>query len=175
MYIIETERLKLRQLTDDDFNNLKLILSDGETMKYYPKPYDDEGVNKWIRWNKGCYQKRGFGLWAIILKETNEFIGDCGITLQNIDGNEVFEIGYHLNKKYWKKGYGIEAAKACKKWYFENTDNDEVYSYMNINNKNSSNLAIRNGMKFVKQYDDENETLAVYKITRKEFEEGNDN
>lgn len=167
-YIIETERLKLRQLSDDDFDNLKAILSDEETMKFYPKPYDDEGVNKWIRWSKACYEKRGFGLWAVELHD-GSFIGDCGITLQNIDGDEVFEIGYHFNKKYWKKGYAIEAARACKKWFFENTDYDEVYSYMNIKNINSSNLAKRNGMKFIKQYKDNDETVAVYKILKVEY------
>lgn len=168
MHNIETERLRFREIKQDDFDNLKDIISDSETMKYYPKPYDDEGVQRWIDWCCGCYKKRGFGLWAIELKD-GTFIGDAGITLQNIDGEEVFEIGYHLNKKYWKNGYAIEAARACKKWFFENTKYDEVYSYMNIENIDSVNVAKRNGMSFVKEYMDENEHLVVYKITRKEY------
>lgn len=164
-YIIETERLKLREINKNDFNNLKEIISDSETMKYYPKPYDDEGVNKWITWCLACYEKRGFGLWAVELKD-GTFIGDCGITLQNIDGEEVFEIGYHFNKKYWHNGYAQEAAKACKQWFFENTRYNEVYSYMNVSNTPSRNVAIRNNMKFVKEYIKDNENLAVYKITK---------
>lgn len=165
-YIIETDRLKLRELNQDDFNNLKEILSDPETMKYYPRPYDDEGVNKWLTWNYGCYKKRGFGLFAVELKESNTFIGDCGITLQNINGKEVFEIGYHFNKKYWHHGYAQEAAKACKKWFFENTNNIEVYSYMNVDNIPSRNVATRNGMKFVKEFTKDDEHLAVYKAVK---------
>ena len=168
-YVIQTSRLNFRQINDDDFNNLKQILSDEETMKYYPCPYNDEGVNKWIRWCKGCYEKRGFGLWAIELKD-GTFIGDCGITLQNIDGEEVFEVGYHINKKYWLNGYASEAARAAKKWFFENTDYEEVYSYMNVDNIASRKVAEHNGMSLIKQYYKEDEHLAVYRITRKEYE-----
>lgn len=152
----------------DDFNNLKEILSNANTMKYYPSPYDDEGVNKWIKWNLACYEKRGFGLWAVTLNDI--FIGDCGITLQNIDGNDVFEIGYHFNPSYWHNGYCIEAAKACKEWFFKNTKYNEVYSYMNFDNTPSRNVAIRNGMKYIKDYYDKGEHLAVYRISRDEYQ-----
>ena len=161
-------------MTNDDFLNLKNILSDEETMKYYPKPYDDEGVNRWIRWCLGCYEKRGFGLWAVELND-GTFIGDCGITLQNIDNEEVFEIGYHLNKKYWQNHYGSEAAKACKIWFFENTEYDEVYSYMNIDNLASRGVAESNGMAFIKDYYKDNEHLVVYRVARKEYLESLDN
>lgn len=167
-YVIETERLRLRQLAQEDFDNLKEILSDEETMSYYPSPYNDAGVQKWIDWCKACYLKRGFGLWAVELKD-GTFIGDTGITLQNIDGEEVFEIGYHYNKKFWHNGYASEAAKACKKWFFENTDYDEVYSYMNVENFGSRGVAENNGMKFIKEYYKDDEHLAVYKIERKEY------
>lgn len=168
-YIIETERLKLREMSQDDFNNLKAILSDEETMSYYPKPYDDAGIQKWIDWCLACYSKRGFGLWAVELKD-GTFIGDTGITLQKIDGDEVFEIGYHYNKKYWKNGYASEAARAVKKWFFENTDYDEVYSYMNVDNIGSRAVAIKNGMTFIKDYYNDEEHLAVYKILRKDYQ-----
>ena len=54
---METERLRFRKIDDGDFDNLKAIISDPETMKYYSKPYGDEGVNRWIRWCKDCYEK----------------------------------------------------------------------------------------------------------------------
>ena len=166
-YIIETKRLNLRELKQLDFDNLKDIISDEETMKYYPKSYDDNGVQKWLDWNFDNYKKYGFGLWAVELKD-GIFIGDCGITLQNIAGEEVFEIGYHVNKKYWKNGYASEAAKACKKWFFENTSNTEVYSYMNIDNLASRGVATNNGMAFVKEYYDNDEHLVVYRIKKDE-------
>ena len=83
--------------------------------------------------------------------------------------HEVFEIGYHINKNYWRNHYAGEASKACKKWYFENTEYDEVYSYMNIDNVGSICTAISNGMSFVKDYYHDDEHLAVYRITRDEY------
>ena len=166
---METKRLLFRRITKDDFNNLKEIISDSETMKYYPTPYDDEGVNKWINWCIGCYEKRGFGLFAVILKENNTFIGDCGITLQNINGKEVFEIGYHINKKYWNNGYATEASQYMKDFFFNNTSYDEVYSYMNKDNIASRRVAIKNGMTFIQEYSENGIDTVVYKITKEEY------
>jgi len=59
------------------------------------------------------------GLWGVILKAEVRFIGDCGITIQNIDGEELPEIGYHIHQNYCKKGYGSEAAKACLEYGFQ--------------------------------------------------------
>lgn len=98
--MIETGRLLLREFRLEDFDDLFKILSDPETMQHYPKPFDEERTKRWIEWNLENYQKYGFGLWAVVLKETNEFIGDCGITMQIIDGESLPEIGYHINKKY---------------------------------------------------------------------------
>lgn len=170
---METKRLIFRKIEQSDYDNLKKIISDEETMKYYPKPYDDQGVQKWINWCQGCYKKRGFGLFAIILKENNNFIGDCGITLQNINGKEVFEIGYHLNKKYWHNGYASEASQFMRDYYFNNTENNEVYSYMNKENIPSINVAKRNGMIFIEEYDEDNYPHVVYKITREQWKKLN--
>ena len=68
------------------------MLSDPITMKHYLKPYDEAGTRRWISWSLDNYKKYGFGLWAIELKETGQFIGDCGITIQNIDGELLPDI-----------------------------------------------------------------------------------
>lgn len=167
---METERLRFRKIDDGDFDNLKAIISDPETMKYYSKPYGDEGVYRWIRWCKDCYEKHRFGLLALVLKSSGEFIGDCGITLQNINGREVYEIGYHINKKYHNKGYGSEASRYMRDFFFSSTEYDEVYSYMNAENIPSRRLAEKNGMSLVEVYEDDGMTLTVYKITRREWE-----
>jgi RimJ/RimL family protein N-acetyltransferase len=78
-YIIETEQLALRELTMNDFQSWHQILSDQETMQYYPSVFDMDKTRSWIDWNLDNYNRYGFGLWAIILKETNQFIGDCGV------------------------------------------------------------------------------------------------
>ena len=102
--IIETKRLRLREYRMDDFDVLLEILSDEETMQHYPKPYDAQGTKRWIQWNLDNYRQYGFGLWAVELKETGAFIGDCGLTMQNIDGQQLPEIGYHIHKSHWRKG-----------------------------------------------------------------------
>jgi len=167
---LETERLILREYTLSDFHALYEILSDPETMKHYPEPFDVDRVYGWISWNITNYKKYGFGLWAVCLKETGELIGDCGITIQDINGKELPEIGYHIHKNHWRKGYAKEAAKKCRDWLFENTDFDTVYSYMKYTNVASYSTAIANGMKKVDEYPDpKNEISYVYAISREEW------
>ncbi|MBQ3163954.1 MAG: GNAT family N-acetyltransferase [Lachnospiraceae bacterium] len=169
--VIETERLILRDYNLEDFDALFEILSDAETMQHYPKPYDEEMTKHWIEWNIQNYKEYGFGIWAVELKETGEFIGDCGITIQNIDGEFLPEIGYHIHKKYWRKGLGSEAARAVRDWAFENTKYDCLYSYMKYTNIGSFSTAIANGMKKVKEYPDPKNTISyAYAITREEWQ-----
>nr|WP_113886288.1 GNAT family N-acetyltransferase [Clostridium butyricum]AXB85006.1 GNAT family N-acetyltransferase [Clostridium butyricum] len=168
--IIETNRLILREYTLDDFDNLYEIVSDPENMRHYPKPFDEERTRDWIEWNLENYKNYGFGLWVVTLKETGEFIGDCGISIQNIDGELLPEIGYHIHKKYWRRGFGSEAARAVRDWAFENTDYNCIYSYMKYTNVGSYSTAIANGMRKVKEYQDEKNKISyAYAITRDEW------
>ena len=170
--MLETERLILREYSQDYFDALYEILSDEQTMKHYPKPYDKKGVQRWIDWSLDNYQKYGFGLWAIVLKETGEFIGDCGITLQNIDGEQLPEIGYHVHKHHWRKGYAKEAASAVRDWAFRNTPYTTLYSYMTSTNIASYSTAISIGMSKVKEYNDNNNIPhVVYKMTKDEWKQ----
>lgn len=169
--MIETKRLLLRNYKMDDFDALYEIMSDPETMKHYPAPFDADRTKGWITWNLENYKKYGFGLWAVVLKETGEFIGDCGITIQNIDGEMLPEIGYHIHKKYWKRGFAKEAAQAVRNWVFQNTQYDTIYSYMKYTNVASYSTAVANGMKKVKEYPDPKNTISyAYAITRSEWE-----
>ena len=170
-HMIETERLLLRRYTMDDFEALYGLLSDPETMQHYPAPYDEAGTKRWITWNLDNYEKYGFGLWAVVLKETGEFIGDCGITIQKIDGELLPEIGYHIHKNFWRRGYAKEAARAVRDWAFQNTEYDTVYSYMKYTNIGSYSTAAAIGMRKIKEYPDPEDTvLYVYAITRSEWE-----
>ena len=168
---LETNRLIIREYTPDDFDALYEILSDAETMQYYPKPYDEAGVRRWINWCIDSYCQHGFGLWALELKDTGTFIGDCGISMQNIDGEMLPEIGYHVHKNHWRQGYAKEACAAVKDWFFENTAFEGVYSYMNQENIASYATAAANGMMRIKAYENGGEALFVYRITRSEWEQ----
>ena len=168
----ETERLILRELTMNDLDDLHEILSDPETMQHYPNPFSYEKSKQWIEWNLKNYATHGFGLWAVILKAENKLIGDCGLTYQPINGEMQPEIGYHIHKAYMGKGYGSEAAMACRNYGFEELKFDRIYSYMKYTNIASQKVALKNGMTFIEEIADEkNEKTRIYAITKSEYKE----
>ncbi len=114
--ILETGRLVLREFLDDDVEALELVLGDPQTMAYYPAPFSREDVVRWIGWSRQSYRKNGVGLWAVELKETGELIGDCGLTWQRVgySPEKQLEIGWHVRRDLWNKGYATEAAIACR-------------------------------------------------------------
>ena len=170
--ILETERLILREYVQADYGALYPILSDPETMKYYPKPYDEKGVQRWLDWSFDNYRKYGFGLWAAVLKETGEFVGDCGLTMQQIDGEDLPEVGYHIRKERWRQGLAREASRAVRDWAFTHTGFHCLYSYMNAANLPSRATAAANGMKLIKEFNDTRwgHRTAVYAVSRQEWE-----
>lgn len=144
--ILETERLYLREMEQSDFEALCRILQDEDTMYAYEGAFSDNEVHEWFDRQIARYQKWGFGLWAVVLKETNEMIGQCGLTMQPWKEDEVLEIGYLFERSYWHNGYAAEAAKACKKYAFETLNAMEVCSIIRDTNTASQNVAVRNGM-----------------------------
>lgn len=154
--ILQTERLYLRQMTQGDFPALCKILQDEEVMYAYEHAFSDDEAQGWLDNQLRRYETYDFGLWAVILKETDEMIGQCGLTMQDYNGREVLEVGYLFQKAFWHQGYATEAAIACKKYAFERLDANEVYSIIRDSNISSQNVARRNGMSikdsFVKHY-----------------------
>ncbi len=145
MIILETERLYLRQFQETDVLPLHTIFSDAETMEYYPAPFTYEQTQTWIKRNQERYLNDGFGLWAICLKETNELIGDCGLVKQDLDGDIEVEIGYHVSKTYWRKGYASEAAKECKEYGFNHLKLKKLISIIDPRNVPSIRVAEKIG------------------------------
>lgn len=80
--ILETERLYLREMEQSDYNSLCRILQDKEVMYAYEGAFSDAETKEWLDRQISRYQKWGFGLWAVILKENGEMIGQCGLTMQ---------------------------------------------------------------------------------------------
>ena len=168
--IIETERLFLREMDENDFDALYEVLADADIMQHYPYTFDENRVRNWIQRNIERYRIFGFGLWAVCLKETGEMIGDCGLTLQLIDGRIKPEIGYHIRANKQRNGYAKEAAIAVRDWTFNNTPFQIVYSYMKYTNAPSVKTAISYGCKQVDEYqDDENKITKVFAISRDQW------
>ena len=168
--VIETERLLIREMTEEDFPALYKVLADSDIMKHYPYVFDEDRVRNWILRNIERYRVFGFGLWAVCLKATGEMIGDCGLTMQLINGGIKPEIGYHIRGDQQRKGYAKEAAIAVRDWTFDNTPFNVVYSYMKHTNEPSYKTAISYGCKQVGAYEDDvNEITKVFAITREEW------
>lgn len=169
---IETKRLFLREMTPTDFNALYAVLADSDIMQHYPYTFDEARIKNWISKNIERYRVFGFGLWAVCLKSTDEMIGDCGLTMQNIIGGTILpEIGYHIAKVYQRQGFAKEAAQAVRDWTFTHTTFGVVYSYMKKANTPSSATARANGMTLLNEFiDDEGEQTVVYGISREEWQ-----
>ena len=144
--ILETDRLKLREMTLSDRKALSSILQDENVMYAYNGAFSDEETRAWMQKQLQRYKEYGFGLWGVFLKDTGEMIGQCGITMQEYRATQVPEIGYLLAHKYWHKGYAIEAARACREYGFNTLHFDTLYSIIRDTNIASRNVALRNGM-----------------------------
>jgi ribosomal-protein-alanine N-acetyltransferase len=167
--VLKTSRLILREFVPQDADALALVISDPETMRYYPSPFDRTGVEEWIARNIRRYQANRHGLWALELKSTGEMIGDCGITLQHVDGEQLLEIGYHLRRDMWGHGFATEAARACRDFGFTEFRADCLISLVRPENVASCRVAGRNGMKTWKETVRMGLRHCVYRISREEW------
>lgn len=150
MVMIETERLIIREMAQSDQEALCRILCDEEVMRAaYESAFTPEEAQNWLNRHLRRYEQYGFGLWAVVLKETNEMIGQCGLTWQHWREKEILEVGYLFQKAYWHKGYAAEAAVACKEYAFSVLHADRVYSIVRDTNAAAQRVAVRNGMKLI--------------------------
>jgi RimJ/RimL family protein N-acetyltransferase len=125
-------------------------------MYAYEGAFNENEVQEWIDKQINRYREIGLGLWAVILNETGEMIGQCGLTMQNYKDNQVLEIGYLFQKAFWHYGYATEAATACRDYAFDKLNVEEVFSIIRDTNIASQNVAKRIGMtikdRFIKHY-----------------------
>ena len=165
--ILETDRLFLREMSDDDYDALYKVLADSIHMKHFSYVFDEKRVKDWIKRNMNRYSENGFGLWAVCLKDTDEMVGDCGLTLRNIDGEILPEIGYHIRRDFQRKGYAKEAAEAVAKWAFTNTDYPALYSCCKYTNEASIKTAESIGMKYLREYPDDSNGITHVSVIYK--------
>ena len=166
MPVLETQRLLLREFQHEDLDALATILSDRETMRYYPVPFDRAAVADWIQRNRTRYANDGHGLWAMILKSTRELIGDCGLVRQSVDAVDEIEIGYHMRRDLWNQGYASEAARACRDYGFANHKVDRLISLIRPENLASRRVAEKNGMTIWKEVTKADLLHYVYAVKR---------
>jgi RimJ/RimL family protein N-acetyltransferase len=166
MQIIETSRVVLREFRPDDAEMLGRTLSDADTMRFYPAPLNRAAVEDWISRNLSRYREDGHGLWAMILKSSGELIGDCGLTVQDVEGINEVEIGYHVRRDQWGRGFATEAARACRDFGFKRLPAERLISLIRPENAPSRRVAEKNGMSVWKEIVRKDLPHLVYAIRR---------
>jgi RimJ/RimL family protein N-acetyltransferase len=144
---IETERLRLRPFHEDgsDVEPLLAVLGDAVSMRFYPAPFDREATRVWIDRQLERYERDGFGLFAIEDRLTGETIGDCGPTVQGVDGESYVELGWHVLASRQRRGVATEAGRACRDSAFASIDAKFLISLIRPENVPSRRVAEKLG------------------------------
>ena len=170
--VLETPRLRLREMTEDDFVRLHAMMQDpamNATVGGPPPPLAEYLEQSRLRW-EAHRQAHGFGLWAVFRREDGEMLGRCGPIVQTVDGSDEVEVGYAFAPEHWGRGYATEAARASLGWIFRTLGVPHVISLILPTNLRSIAVAERNGMTFWKMADFKGYHVRVYRITREEWE-----
>jgi len=168
--VLETERLRLRLLTLADVDRVLSIFSDPVAMKHFASTRDRAMTIASIERNLARYEADGYGFWACLRKDDGEYLGNCGLLKQEVNGRHYVEVGYHFLRKHWGRGYASEAAIACRDHAFIALGVDEVISLIVAANESSICVARRNGMTRRFQCRKWDMDLGVHMITREEWE-----
>lgn len=144
----ETERLLFRKLARSDFETwLPFHQNPLSTQFWEGLPEDPvEACQHWFDKAFHRYENELGGMNVLVNKETNEFIGQCGLLVQTVDEIKEIEIGYSILPKYWRQGYAIEAVQKCKAFALEHNLAASLISIIGVDNIPSEKVAISNGM-----------------------------
>jgi RimJ/RimL family protein N-acetyltransferase len=148
-----TQRLAFREMTASDLDAMADLLGDPEVMAFYPRPKSRAEALGWIEWNQRLYRERGFGLWAIELRDTGAFVGDCGLTPQEVDGMPEVEVGYHVRRLLQGRGYATEAAAASRDYARDVLGLGRLIAIIDPRNVPSQRVAERIGLGLEKETD----------------------
>ncbi|NOU98679.1 GNAT family N-acetyltransferase [Paenibacillus planticolens] len=154
MIYFETSRLQFRDWEESDLEPLRSLNEDEHVMRYFPKTLSTEETNRFYQSIIAEFKECGFGLYAVEVKETKDFIGFIGFHRATFESDftPCIEIGWRLKKEAWGIGYATEGATACLQYGFNNLGFNDVYSFTAHVNAPSKNVMIKTGMNFVKMF-----------------------
>lgn len=168
----ETDRLLFRKLDEHDFDTWLRFCEDREIMRFFAFSEADsplEICQKWFEKVFWRYEHQMGGMNALIDKNSNTFIGQCGLLVQTVDNREALEIGYSLMPEVRGFGYAVEAAKKCRDFAFQNDFSDSLISIIHPDNTASQQVALKNGMQLWKQTVFNGMPVHVYRILKEEW------
>jgi ribosomal-protein-alanine N-acetyltransferase len=134
-FILETERLALREWAAGDADALFAIASDPEVMRYVGdgKPWADIArAREWLGWMRDCYRQHGYGRWCVLEKDGGRVVGSCGFWPM-AETNEV-DFGYLLARDRWGRGYASEVGRAVLRHGFDRLGFAEVVARVEPSN-----------------------------------------
>ena len=147
--MLKTDRLLLRQWTEDDFLPFSEMCSDTEVMEFFPKPYTQEESYAMGRKILSLISERGWGFWAVEIPARHRFIGFVGLHApkDTMPFSPCVEIGWRLSKQHWGQGYATEAAEAALNFAFSTLNLNEVVSFTTLANERSKAVMQKIGMR----------------------------
>ncbi|MES1254495.1 MAG: GNAT family N-acetyltransferase [Acidobacteriota bacterium] len=147
--ILDTARLRLRELVPDDLEFMAGMLADADVMRHYPKRLTRELSAEWIERQRARYASDGYGLWLAESRETGQPVGQIGLVKQTVNGAEECEVGYLIHKEYWRHGFATEGALACRDHAFNVLGKARVIALVRPENAASQGVAQNLGMEVV--------------------------
>ncbi len=144
-----------------DLDNMAALLSDPVAMRYYPAPKTRDQASQWIAWNEANYAEHGYGLW-IVETHDGRFLGDCGLTWQEVNGRMELEVGYHVTLAAHGQGYATEAAEACRDFARDELNVERLVAIIHPDNAASRRVAEKIGMRHIE--DDRSGAIAARRV-----------
>lgn len=177
-YIFKSQRLGFRNWKDADTEQLFALNIDKEVMEFFPYLPSLAQTKEFMKRMQNQFEKNGFCYFAVDKLETEEFIGFIGISEQTFEADftPCVDIGWRLNKKFWKKGYASEGAKRCLEFAFEDKKLKSIKAVAPKINLKSRNVMEKIGMKYIKDFkhpalknDNRLENCVLYEINSNDF------
>ena len=142
---LETPRLLLRQFDERDVDPLSAIYADPESMQYLGTGITFSRDETWraISGMLGHWLLRGYGMWAVVERETDTMVGRVGFI--NPAGWPGFELGWVIDRSRWGRGYAPEAAAVALKYAHETLGQKRVISLIRPKNAASIRVAEKIG------------------------------
>ncbi len=170
---IETARLWLRSYTLDDLDELAVILSNPEVMRYSPRgPIAKEKVKavtqEILEYFINHWQQHSFGVWAVVEKTTCKLLGHCGLNF--LPNSSEVEVLYRLEQAYWNQGIATEATKASLRYGFESVKLEHIVAITVPEHKASQRVMEKAGLKYEKNAHFYNLDVVYYTIARQQWQ-----
>ena len=138
-----TDRLRFRPYDESDIDFVVQLFHDRYAKRFYPSMAPVEAARGWIGWNLANYRAHGFGLWVVEDLETGRALGDCGLSVQDVGGSSMTEVGYHILDTERGRGLATEAAGTCVQFALDTLGLPVVCSIVDPANDASIRVAER--------------------------------